>query len=311
MAQRRVDHRFSALLLVVTLGLSAGAGAQELEPRSYSNAPVGLNFLVFGYSHLAGGIAADPALPIQNAELTVHGPVVGYAHTFGIAGKSARVDVVVPYGVLSGSADVAGEPRERDVSGFWDPKVRLSVNLFGAPALSPQKFASYRQDWIVGASLQVGVPLGQYDDQRVVNLGTHRWSVKPEVGVSKAMGHFVLDLAAGVTFYTDNDDYPGDRTREQEPIYSIQGHVIYTFASRIWLAIDGTYYEGGATTLDGVRSNSRLSSSRLGVTLSLPVDANDSLKLFAHSGVSVRTGTDFDAVGAAWQHRWSGRPSQE
>jgi hypothetical protein len=180
------------------------------------------------------------------------------------------------------------------------------MNLFGAPALTPREFASYRQDWIVGVSLQVSVPLGQYDDQRVVNLGTHRWSVKPEVGVSKAMGRFVLDLAAGATFYTDNDDYPGDRTREQEPVYSVQGHLVYNFASRIWLAVDGTYYEGGATTLDGVRSNDRLRSSRLGVTLSLPVDANDSLKVFAHSGISVRTGTDFDAVGVAWQHRWGG-----
>lgn len=293
------------VIVLVLLLVPARASAQELEPRAYSNAPVGLNFLVTGVSYLAGGIATDPAGPIENAELAVWGPVVGYARTLDVAGKSAKVDVVVPYGFLSGTADVAGQPREREVSGLWDPKVRFSMNFFGAPALAPQEFARYRQDWIVGMSLQVGAPLGQYDDERVVNLGSHRWSIKPELGVSKALGRWTLELAAGATFYTGNDDYLGDQTREQEPVYALQGHLVYTFASRIWLGVDTTYYEGGATTVDGREASTRLSSSRLGLTLSLPVHAQSSVKLFAHSGISVRTGTDFDAVGAAWQYRWN------
>ena len=285
---------------------SVRASAQELEPRAYSNAPVGLNFLVTGFSYVEGGIATDPAGPIENAELAVWGPVLGYARTLDVAGKSAKVDVVVPYGFLSGTADVAGQARDREVSGFWDPKLRFSMNFFGAPALAAQEFARYRQDWIMGMSVQVGMPLGQYDDERVVNLGSHRWSIKPELGVSKALGRWTLELAAGATFYTDNDDYFGNQTREQEPVYSVQGHVVYTFASRIWLGVDGTYYEGGITTIDGGESSDRLSSSRLGITLSLPVNAQNSIKLFAHSGISVRTGTDFDAVGAVWQYRWGG-----
>lgn len=282
------------------------ASAQELEPRAYSNAPVGLNFLVTGVSYLEGGIATDPAGPIENAELAVWGPVVGYARTLDVAGRSAKVDIVVPYGFLSGTADVAGQPRERGVAGFWDPKLRFSLNFFGAPALAPQEFARYRQDLIMGLSVQVGVPLGQYDDERVVNLGSHRWSIKPELGASKALGLWTLELAAGATFYTDNDDYFADQTREQEPVYSVQGHLVYTFASRIWVGVDATYYEGGVTTIDGVESSDRLRNSRLGLTISLPVNTQSSIKLFAHSGISVRTGTDFDAIGAAWQYWWGG-----
>ena len=232
--------------------------------------------------------------------------MLGYARTFGIAGRSAKIDVVAPYGFLSGSADVAGQPREREVSGLWDPKVRLSVNFFGAPALSAREFASYRQDWIVGASLQVGLPIGQYDDTRVVNLGNNRWSIRPEVGVSKAFGRWVLELALGATVFTDNDDYPVGRTREQDPVGSMQAHLVHTFPSRIWIALDGTYYTGGAATIDGAEASGRMSNSRFGVTLSLPIDARSSVKLLGHTGVSARTGADFDAFGALWQYRWGG-----
>ena len=204
------------------LGLAGAASGQDLEPRAYSNAPVGLNFLLAGYTHAEGGIATDPTAAIQNAELTIHGPIVAFARTLGVAGRSAKIDVIVPYGFLSGSADVAGEPLEREVSGLWDPKVRFSINLYGAPALAAREFANYRQDWIIGASLQVGFPLGQYDDTRVVNLGNNRWSIRPEFGVSKALGPWIFELTMAATMYTDNDDYPGDRTREQDPVGSVQ-----------------------------------------------------------------------------------------
>jgi len=292
--------------VILSAALAASAAAQDLEPRAYSNAPVGLNFLISGYTYIEGGIATDPAGPIQNAQLEVHGPIAAYARTLDVAGKSAKIDVVVPYGFLSGTADVAGEPREREISGLWDPRVRFSINLYGAPALAPRDFATYHQDWIVGVSLQVGMPLGQYDDTRVVNLGNNRWSFKPEVGVSKVVGRWSCEVAAAATLYTDNDDYPGDRTRQQDPVYSIQGHLVYTFPSRIWLAVDATFYEGGAVTLDGVPTSDSLRNSRAGLTLALPVNARNSLKLFAHTGVSVRTGSDFDAVGALWQYRWGG-----
>ena len=71
------------------------------------------------------------------------------------------------------------------------------------------------------------MPLGQYDSDKLVNLGTNRWSVKPELGISKVWGPLTLEAAAGVTFYTTNDDFFGGKRREQEPLYSIQGHLIY------------------------------------------------------------------------------------
>ena len=180
--------------------------------------PTGLHFLVTGYGFSEGGIATDPSAVLQNPHLTVHGPVLGYGHTFGVAGKSAKFDVVLPWAFVSGSADLGGVRQERNISGMADPKVRVSVNFYGSPALTLKEFRGYRQDLIIGASLQVSLPFGQYDPERLVNIGTNRWAFKPEIGISKAWGPVTLDLAAAATLFTTNTDFFGGKTREQDPV---------------------------------------------------------------------------------------------
>jgi hypothetical protein len=293
--------------VLVVLGLIAWvskARAQDLEPRSYTNTPVGLNFLIVGYGYSHGGVAPSPSLPLENADVRVDSVALTYVHSLGLWGKSAKVTVVTPYAWASGSASFAGEFHQRDVSGLSDPALLFSVNFYGAPALSPEEFASYRQNTIVGASLRLTAPLGQYDADKLLNIGTNRWSLKPELGVSKALGRLTLEMEAAATFYTENNEFLGSRTLKQDPIYSVQGHVIYSFRSGVWAAFDTTYYTGGSTTVDGVGSNNLQRNTRAGVTLALPVSRRNSIKLYGSSGVSTRTGNDFTAVGIAWQYRW-------
>src|SRR5215471_11983043 len=236
----------------------------------------------------------------------VHSTVLAYARALDVWGRSGKFDVVLPYAWLSGSSAVAGQPRAREVSGLADPRLRFSVNFYGAPALSLQEFAHYRQDWIIGASVQVSVPLGQYDAAKLVNIGTHRWAFKPELGVSKAVGPLRLEFSTGVTFYTENHDFFGGKTRAQAPIYSVQGHVSYDVGAGIWVAVDGTYYTGGRTTVNGVEGNDLQQTSRLGVTIALPVTRQTSVKLYGSTGVSTRTGSNFNAGGVLVQYRWGG-----
>ena len=295
-----------ALLLCLVAAFLAGAPARaaDIEPRAYSNAPVGLNFLIAGYVYSRGGLSTDPASPIQEAKLRIDTGIVAYARSLDLWGKSGKIDIIAPYSDLSGKALVNGKPAERNVSGFCDPRLRLSVNLYGAPALSTKEFAGYRQDLIVGASVQVGAPLGQYDPERLVNLGTNRWFIKPEIGVSKALGAFTLELASAVFFYTTNDDYYGGKILEQDPVYSEQVHLIYSFGRGIWAAVDGAYDFGGRLTTNGVRDDHVLGNSRVGLTVALPVSRSNSIKLYASTGTATRTGSDYDLFGAAWQYRW-------
>jgi len=298
------------VLTVLAAGVLAGAGspacAQDIEPRAYSNAPVGVNFLIAGYVYTRGGISFDSSLPITNPKLSTSNAVVAYARVLDLWGQSAKFDATVPYAWLSGTADYQGQPVQRTVSGFANSAFRLSVNLYGAPALTLKEFADWEQDLIIGASLRVVAPWSQYDDSKLVNIGTNRWSFKPEVGISKAIGAWTLEATAAATFYTDNNDFFGGNTRSQDPLYSLQGHVIYAFRSGIWASLDATYFVGGRTTLNGVLNKDLQQNWRIGATLAVPVDRTNSIKFYASSGVSARTGNNYDLIGVAWQYRWGG-----
>lgn len=291
-----------SILLVIVV---SGARSQDLEPRAYSNAPVGLNFLLAGYAYSHGGVLADPAVPLESAEIEVHNYVLAYVRTFGLWGRSSKFNVVAPYACASGSAKLAGEVKERNICGLGDPRLRLTVNFYGAPALSPKDFAEYKQDIIVGAALQITPPVGQYDSAKLLNIGTNRWSFEQEIGMSKAVGPLKLELAAGLTFYSDNTDYFEGQTLAMDPLYSIQGHIVYNFRPDIWCALDGTYYWGGQTAIDNVKGDTLQENTRVGATLSLPVNRHNSFKLYASSGVSTRTGSNFDSLGILWQYRWA------
>jgi hypothetical protein len=303
----RLAHILSIAGAWLLLLAAAGARAQHLEPRAYINVPVGMNFLVAGYTYSSGGLSTDPAVPLTDAQLDIQTPFVAYARAFDAWGKSAKFDAVLAGGCLDGTALSNGVPVSRDICGLLDPTVRVAVNFYGAPALEPKDFASYRQDLIVGGSLQLQAPLGQYDPTRLVNLGSNRWAFRPEFGVSKVLDRRLLvEATLGATFYTTNDDFFGGRKREQDPVVATQLHFIYLFRGGSWIAFDANYYSGGRTTVDGAAQNDELGNSRLGLTYSYPWDRQHSLKLYVSEGISVRYGEDFSVVGLAWQYRWGG-----
>jgi hypothetical protein len=306
MRGRRLVAVTVAAVLAVSMSRAATSDAQDLEPRAYANAPVGLNFLILGYGYQQGDVAFDPSVPIEDAKLTVHATFLAYARALDVWGRAGKIDMVLPYAWLSGTASVLGRPQERAVSGFSDPRLRFSWLLYGAPALSPAEFADYKSDLIVGGSVAVTAPLGQYDGDKLVNIGTNRWSVKPEVGISKTLGALTLELDTGVTFYTTNDDFFGGHTLKRDPLYAVQGHVIYQTRWGIWGAVDTTYYSGGATTIDNGKRGERQENLRFGATVAIPVDRRNSVKLYGSTGAISRIGGNFDTVGIAWQYRWGG-----
>lgn len=293
------------LSLIVLFSISV-SNAQELEPRAYTNIPVGMNFLVTGYSYSQGGILFDPSVPLYNANVQINSTVLAYARSLNIGGLSGKIDMIIPYAWLSGTAEYQEEIVSREVSGMGDPRVRFSMIFVGAPALPISGFKDYKQDFVVGASIQVFFPLGQYDLNRLVNIGTNRFAFKPEIGISKTFDKLVLELSGAAGIFTVNHDFYMGTTRSQNPIGAVQGHAIYNFRKGIWATIDGTYYWGGRTTTSGVKGNDLQKNTRFGATLALPININHSIKLHLSTGISTRTGTDYDSYAIYWQYRWGG-----
>ena len=291
-------------LVVVWIGASLSAQAQELEPRAYRTLPTGLNFAVVSYSYSTGNVVTDATSAVQDLLLDANIAGFGYLRSLGISGRSASVSLQVPYVFLSGTALLDGEPVSGTRTGLADTRVRLAVNLLGGPALAPAEFAKYRQRRNVGVSLTVSAPTGEYKSTQRVNLGANRWAVKPEVGYSSIKGRWILDAAAGIWFFTANDNSFGGTTLRQDPIGGLQVHVSYNFNRRVWLAVDGNWFTGGRTKVDGVELTGLQKNSRVGVTLSVAVARGQSLKLAAHTGAYTRAGADFDAVSIAYQVGW-------
>jgi len=298
------SSRLLAIIAATTITASSLVHAQALEPRAYANAPVGLNFLLLGYQHSSGSLLFDPSVPIADANVSIDMEILAYVRSLDIAGHSAKVGAVLPYASLDGNGYVNGDYQTRQVDGLADPSLYFTINLSGAPALSPEQFKAYQQDTIIGFTFKLTAPLGQYQEDKLINLGTNRWSFEPEFGISQALGKWTVEAATAAIFYTDNDEFDSDKTRHQDPIYSMQFHVIYSLPKNIWLAVSTTYYTGGRTTIDGVQKNDLQQNWRTGITLALPVNRNHSLKIYGSNGVSTRTGTDYEILGIAWQYRW-------
>jgi len=297
----------ASLLGALLIGATASAHAQTLDPRSFVNTPVGMNFVLGGYSYSWGNVAFDPSIPIENAELTAQGGIAGYARAMNFRGLSGKVNAGGGFVCADGSADVKGVRETRDVCGMTDLSATASVNFIGAPAISLSEYPRYRQGFLMGASLGVTVPVGQYDDTKLVNIGAHRWSFRPQLGISQPMGRFIFEFLGAVTFYTRNGDFLNGHKRDQAPLYSGQLNVIYTFRSGIWGAVGGLVYGGGRTTLDGVPAIEILGNWRLGGTLVFPVSRHNSLKLLGSGGLYARTGGDFTNLAVSWVYAWGGR----
>lgn len=294
------------MFAVAMLFGSAHGLAQDLEPRVYSASPVGTSFLQFAFSRSSGDVTFDPTIPITNVHATFYSPSVGVSHTFGLFGRQTLLSAAVPYAWGNVNGDVGTQSGMVYRSGLADMRLRYAVNLHGSPAMSAKEFARNRhRDYIIATSLTVQAPSGQYGSTKLINIGTNRWAFKPELGFSYPVKKLYLDLYAGAWLYGGNNNYyPGSATRSQQPLTSLQAHVSYTVRPALWAAFDGTWYSGGAVSLNGGPATDRQSNTRIGATVSFPLPARQSIKVAWSSGVSGRIGADFSTLTISWQHVW-------
>jgi len=297
-------YRNKLFSVVIAVLLFSNANAQDLDPRRYTNIPVGQNFLALAFVYSEGDVNFSSSVPLTDAKIRVDGPALAYLRTFSIAGKSASVDILLPYACVAGSALLNGERASREVCGLADTALRVSYNFIGAPATELREFARRKRTNVVGASVQIGMPTGQYDADKLLNIGANRWYIKPEIGVSIPVNKWSFEFAAGVRIFTDNSDFLGDVNLAQDPLYNIQSHVIYDLTPRQWVSLDANYFFGGDTFQDDVPSAARQNNSRLGLTWTVGLNSKHLLKFLAHTGVIGRVSNDSDTFTVAWSYRW-------
>jgi len=306
--------RFRSLLLLSGLisPIAAHVFAQDLAPRAYIVSPLHANAVTLTWAFYDGGVDLNGTVAITGATGRYNVPVFSYYHSLNFFGRFANFTVSLPYAVGNFQGDVLGAQKSAYRSGLLDLNMRFAVNLKGGPAMEPFEFSKWKQRTLLGVSVKVIAPTGQYNPAKLVNWGINRWAFKPEFGCSQRWSNWVIDGYAGAWLYTQNPasfDLPVPKPQTEGPIGSLEGHLSYDFGHRTWVSLDGNFWWGGVTSLGGVSDPStKQVSSRLGGTASIRLSKHQSIKASYSHGTYIRFGGDYHNVSVAWQFSWLGRP---
>lgn len=313
----RICSKLLCIILLLSLFCARGVRAQDLAPRAYLITPLHSNAITLTYSFYDGNIIFDGNLPITDSSARVNVSVLSAYHSFNLFGRTASFLASLPYGIGNFHGNVAGAETLAYRSGLLPLTLRFSVNLIGGRSMTVDEFRKWRQRNILGVSFKVVPATGQYDPTKLINYGTNRWAFKPEVGYSRRWGHWIVDGYAGAWFFTTNSEFfsrnqfsPGINTQSESPIGAFEGHLSYDFKPRLWISLDGNYWFGGITSLNGVSNPGTLQrNSRLGLTTSIPVSRHQSLKFSYSGGAYILYGGNYHNISIAWQYSWLGRPN--
>jgi len=301
---------FELLILLLFLLHAGSTKAQDLEPRRWSHLPAGLNVIGAGLGRSSGDIFFDPVLLAEDVTFDLDVAGLSYVRSFGMFGKSARIDVLAPYASGRWEGYVDGVYTSLRRRGMADPRVRFSVNLYGAPALKGKEFLQYRAEnqtnTTIGAAISVKFPLGEYTNERLINLGTNRWEIRPQLGVLHQRKKWQFELTGSVLLFQTNNDFWNDTTLKQDPMWFLQGHAIYSFKPGWWASLSAGFAHGGRSRIDGVHKSDDRRTAYTAVSLGTAIGKKQSLKL---AYVTVRTNTsvgrDFDTLLLGWSYHWA------
>ncbi len=295
--------------LLPWLSIPALCRAQDLEPRRWTHLPVGTNVVGAGYVYSTGDLIFDPVLRIEDAEVELSTALVSFTRYFGLFEQTARLDVHVPFQQGRWSGLVDGVPTTVHRDGMADPVLRLSTSLLGAPALQGQAYADYRKEHrtgtSLGAALEVRLPLGEYMEDKLINLGQNRYTIAPQLGVLHTREDWSFELTGTVFTFTDNDEFFNGNKLEQDPLLALQTHVVKTFTSGFWFSAGVAYGWEGESKVNGVHKDDARSNLLYGASVGLRLDPTQGLRLGYFRGDTLTdTGTDAHNLFVSWSIRF-------
>jgi hypothetical protein len=281
------------------------AFAQFSDPRNYQNTPVGINQLELAYAYARSNTSIDTSFIVAGAKFNLNQGVIDYTRYFALLHRTAWVEANVPIANLSGSitgTDIAGS-----TVGAGDSGYTAGILLKGGPAFSPEQFANAKTVTSVGMSLSMTAPTGQYDANKLLNLGSDRWSFKPELAISKPFGpeqRWVFDGYANSYFYTDNRSYRGAEVLRQRALLGLEGHISYTFNNAVWASLDTRYSFLGDTTVNDVNQDDRQRNFIVGSELVVSANSRNSFTFEYAKAVVHRNGPSIGGFAVRYDYTW-------
>ena len=289
------------LIFCISSLLCVSLFAQDLEPRRWTVMPAGMNVISLGYGHTSGDLFLDPVLEAEDVEVSVETLYAVYVRSFKLGDMPSRIDILIPWQSIQWEGLLRGKEASVERKGFADPRFRLSTTLFNSVQDDPASSSKT----VVGAAIAVGVPLGEYYEDKLLNIGYNRFSIRPQIGVVHTEGPWSYELTGSIFFFTDNDDFYNDNTREQDPLYTLQTHLVYLFKPGLWASFGAGYGWGGLSQVNGESKDDRWGNFLTAFSLGAPLSDTQGVKFtYLYGRTQKITGMDTGTFGLSWSLRF-------
>jgi hypothetical protein len=296
---------FCLSFVLAIFGLPKQMHAQFTDPRTYDNAPVGVNQFELDYAYAHSDASIDTSIIVAGAKFNLNVGVIDYTRYFGFLRRLAWVEVSVPVAGLSGS--ITGTNISGSATGAGDSSYQAAMLLKGGPALSETQFATYKPTTTVGVSLTVTAPTGLYHSNKLLNLGSDRWSFKPEIALSHPFGReqkWEFDAYANAYFFTDNTSYRGVEVLRQEALPGLEGHLSYSFNNNLWASFDTRYSLRGNTLVNDADQGSAQQNFTVGSELNVSLNSHSTFVFeFAKPIVHIN-GPTYTGFAVKYSYTW-------
>ena len=284
----------------------ATAFAQFNDARAYDNTPVGVSQLELAYTYVRSNASLDPSLAIAGAYLNLNQGTIGYTYYFGVFRRLTWLEAAVPLAGID--ASIPSTSVHGSISSAGDSSYQLAMLLNGGPALGIEQFANYKPATSLGVSLTITAPTGLYNSAKILNLGSDRWSLKPEIALSHPFGpnqKWEFDAYGNASFYTDNNSYRGKQSLRQEALPGLETHISYSFNDKIWASLDTRYSFSATTYVDGVSQNNPQQNFIMGSELNISLSPQNSLTFVFSKAIVHQNGPSATGFSIKYDYTWS------
>ena len=280
--------------------------SQDLEPRLLSAMPIGGNIVVANYSHSRGNILVDNSLPVEDLKAKLNNFIFAYVRSFKLFNKLTKIDAVIPYSLGKYNAIVEGDATQVNRNGLADPQLRISMILLGVTPLKPQDyFKEARKKFRLGVNFRVKVPVGAYDSNYGLNVGTNRWTFQTGIGGSYTIKKkIIFEAHLNSWIFTKNSDFYHGNNAQQKPLFGLQLHAAYIFKPGVWVALSAGKTTGGKLEINDILQDIAQKNSRIGAAFAYKLNKHSGLKLAYTNGFTTRTGADFNSFILGFNYVW-------
>lgn len=288
-----VGSRLGMLSVFAVAVLSSPQVHAQVPARFYWKTLAGANAVPVIFQSINGNTN-----PFDSAHLVTPGAsfdavmgLVGYARTLSLFDRAAMAALIEPVGEISGDVTVAGKSSGESAGGFGDPMLEFDINVIGPEAQKDLvDVLRYEPRFSLDILADLALPIGEYDDDRHLNLGQHRWYGRLGLPIVWQLGAWVpgrrttLEFLPAAWFFSDNHDYVG-QTLSTDPMFQLDAHVTRDLTEHFWAAFDASWYYGAKASVDGVEGDP-LNNVGVGATLGYQINENLNLTLGYKSTVA-------------------------